>query len=134
MSKLIDELKQEHIEIKNVLSKLYDTNINREQKIKILLKAQTLLSAHLTKEDNELYPFLHEKAKDDYFLKRTLNLFAKDTEKVSKQINNFFIKYSKKNSFNDTEFIKDIAKFMASLKNRITKEEIGIYKSYDKLQ
>ena len=134
MSKLIDELKQEHIKIKDVLSKLYDSSLTREQKVNILLKAKTMLMEHLAKEDEQLYPALYKKAETDYFLKRTLDLFAKDTDKVSILINNFFDKYSIIDSLDNIEFIKDIAKFMASLKNRITKEEIGIYQSYEKLQ
>jgi len=133
MSKLINELKQEHIKIKDVLSKLYDSSLTREQKVNILLKAKTMLIEHLAKEDEQLYPALYKKAETDYFLKRTLDLFAKDTDKVSILINNFFDKYSIIDSLDNIEFIKDIAKFMASLKNRITKEEIGIYQSYEKL-
>ena len=134
MSKLIIELEEEHIKIRNFLEELHEKVMSREKKLELLLQAKNLLSNHIAKEDELLYPKLNKAAETDFLLKKTLNIFAGDTENVSILIHDFFDKYSKNNSISNTEFMKDIAKFTVSLKNRLIKEEIGIYKAYEKLQ
>ncbi len=46
----------------------------------------------------------------------------------------FYQKYSDINNINKTEFAKDISTFIVTLKDRIMKEEVAIYKAYEKLK
>ena len=92
MSKLISELEEEHIKISNVLKKFHDKVMSREKKLELLLQAKNLLSNHIAKEDELLYPKLNKAAETDFLLKKTLDIFAGDTEKVSKLIHDFFDK------------------------------------------
>lgn len=132
MSKLITELKQEHQEITKLLLELQQIGITSPKGFDLLIQSKTKLLEHLDKEDTKMYPVLFEKAKTDSALKRTLDLFAGDMEKITEFVLDFYEKYSSNNSNNNT-FIKDVAYLIASLKNRIMKEEIIIYKAYEKL-
>ncbi len=49
--------------------------------MELLIQSKTSLLSHLTKEDKQLYPPLHEKAQFDLSLKRTLDTFGAEIEK-----------------------------------------------------
>ena len=102
--------------------------------MELLLKSKTLFLAHLSKEDEQLYPPLHEKAKSDPALKRMLDIFGAEMDKISEFVLDFYQKYSVVNNINKSEFTKDISTFITTLKTRIMKEEIAIYKAFEKLE
>jgi hemerythrin-like domain-containing protein len=92
------------------------------------------LLAHLTKEDKQLYPPLYEKAQSDLSFKKTLDTFGAEMEKITEFVLDFYQKYLDINNISKTEFIKDLSTFIVALKNRIMKEEVAIYKAYEKLK
>ena len=134
MSKLVNELKQEHQEITAILLELRKTGASSTKGMELLKQSKTLLLAHLTKEDKQLYPPLHEKAQSDLSLKKTLDIFGAEMEKVTEFAFDFYQKYSDINNINKTEFIKDMSTFIVTFKSRIMKEEVAIYKAYEKLK
>ena len=133
MSKLVNELKQEHKEITDILLELQKIGASSKKGMELLIQSKTSLLAHLTKEDEKLYPPLHEKAKSDLNFKRTLDTFGAEMEKITEFVLDFYNKYSDINNIKTAEFVKDISTFIVALKNRIMKEEVAIYKAYEKL-
>ena len=131
MSKLIDELKQQHTEIADTLRKVTSIGVTSERGQKILLAAKSNLLAHLNKEDRELYPVLQKAAESNAKLKVTLELYAKDMDKISKAALEFFEKYSTGGS--GLEFARDFGKIQRALHQRIRNEESTLYKKYDEL-
>ncbi|MCK5168845.1 MAG: hypothetical protein KAQ75_03110, partial [Bacteroidales bacterium] len=88
----------------------------------------------LAKEDKHLYHPLQDKAKKDLSLKLTLDTFGAEMGKISKSALDFYQEYSDINNINKIDFIKDTTKLIVTLKGRIMKEEIAIYKAYEKLK
>ncbi len=134
MSKLVNELKQEHQEITAILRELQKIGASSTKGMELLKQSKTSLLVHLAKEDKQLYPPLHEKAQSDLSLKKTLDIFGAEMEKVTEFVLDFYQKYSDINNINKTEFAKDISTFIVTLKDRIMKEEVAIYKAYEKLK
>ncbi len=132
MSKLVEELKKEHATIAETLNKVNVLGISSEEGQNTLLSAKSGLLAHLKKEDEYLYPILNKAAESDANLKRTLEMFAKDMEAISKAALEFFKKYSGGGS--GLEFAKGFGRLFATLSQRIHREENVIYKKYDELK
>lgn len=134
MSELVSELKQEHKDITAILLELKKIGATSSNGMELLAKSKTLLLNHLSKEDKQLYPPLHEKAKSDFSFKVTLDTFGAEMEKITEFVLNFYKKYTNQNTINKAEFVNDISKFISALKSRIMKEEIAIYKAFEKLK
>jgi len=131
VSKLIDELREEHTIITTTLNKVEKIGSFSKKGQDVLLLAKSALLSHLKKEDEQLYPVLHESAKKDTALKRTLDMFAKDMEEISKSVLEFFDKYSEGGS--GMEFAKDYGRFFAALSSRIRREEDILYAKYNEI-
>ena len=131
MSKLIDELKEEHTRITTTLNKVEKIGVFSKNGQDVLLSVKSALLSHLKKEDEQLYPVLHESAKKDRGLKRTLDMFAKDMEEISKSVLEFFDKYSEGGS--GMKFAVDYGRFFAALSSRIRREEDILYAKYNEI-
>ena len=92
MSKLVNELKQDHQAITNILLELKKVGASSTKGMKLLIQSKTSLLAHLTKEDKQLYPALYEKAQSDLSLKRTLDVFGAEMEKITEFVLDFYQK------------------------------------------
>ncbi len=134
MSKLVNELIQDHKDITNILLELRKTGASSSKGMKLLNQSKSSLLDHLKNEDKQLYPPLREKAQSDLSFKRTLDTFGSEMEKITEFVFEFYQKYSNNNNIDITEFRKDISLFIVSFKNRIMKEEVAIYKAYEKLK
>jgi len=134
MSKLVSELIQEHKEITAILLELQKTGASTAKGMDLLIQSKSSLLNHLTKEDDHLYPPLYEKAKSDSSFKRTLDTFGTEMDQLTEFVVDFYKKYTNNNNINKTEFAKDISFFIVGFKNRILKEEVAIYKSFEKLK
>ena len=132
MSKLIDEFKKEHLLISDTLNKVKNYGIVTKEAQDKLLEVKNELLSHLKKEDEQLYPFLRNKAESDANLKNTLDIFANNMNEISKAAMIFFEKYAKGGS--GIEFARDVGKLYATLKERISKEESIIYAKYEELK
>ena len=131
MSKLIDELREEHTIIAATLNKIEKIGVFSKKGQDVLFSAKSTLLSHLKKEDEQLYPVLHESAKKDTVLKRTLDMFAKDMEKISKSVLEFFDKYSEGGT--GMAFARDYGQFFAALSSRIRREEDILYTKYNEI-
>ncbi len=132
MSLLTDELKKEHATILQVLSKVGDLGISSQEGQRLLISARKELLYHLNKEDTRLYPGLNKAAETDADLKRTLETFAKDLAEVSQNAMDFFAKYDQGDS--GLEFARDFGRLVGTLRARISREEMILYKEFDELQ
>ncbi len=133
MSNLTNELKNEHKKILEVFTDLQKLGLTSNKSEQLLFKSKELILKHLEKEDRELYPFLFEKAKNDAKLKRTLNIYAKEMDKITLFVNEFYQKYEESNKLR-SNFTDNLIKLTVILKDRIRREEIALYKAYDKYQ
>ncbi len=131
MTELIKQLNKEHAEIEKTLNKVKELGVNTQEGQQTLMAAKDGLLAHLKKEDEELYPVLYKAAEKDEKLKRTLEVFAKDMEGISKAALEFFEKYA--NGGSGIEFARDFGKLLAVLSQRISKEENVLYKKYEEI-
>jgi len=132
MSRLIEELKKEHVVIAESLKKAVIKGITSSEGQQTLHSAKDSLLAHLKKEDEQLYPVLIEAAEDDVDLQHTLKMFASDIDQISTEALVFFNKYSEGKA--DFEFSKDFGSFFTALSKRIWKEESIIYPKYESLK
>lgn len=133
MARLIDELKKEHAAMVGMLERAKDPRISHKETHKILIEAQTSLLAHLRKEDSQLYPVLDRAAASDEKLKRTLDLYAKDMEDISRNAVEFFKKYSPSDAPIDIEFAKAFGRLYSTIIRRQRSEESTLYREYEKL-
>jgi Hemerythrin HHE cation binding domain len=131
MSRLIEQLKGEHAAIVGVLGQVKELGIGSAEGREKLLAAKASFLAHLRKEDAELYPVLKRAAESDPRLKRTLEMFANDMEKISKATLQFFEKYAQGAG---PDFAKDFGTLFGTLTARTRREENIIYQEYDRLQ
>jgi len=132
MSKLVNELKAEHVVLVNVLGEIKTMGVSSNEGRAKLMAAKDGLLAHLGKEDQMLYPVLKDKAKTDAGVKTMLDTFAKDMDGIATAAMAFFNKYEQGGS--DIEFAKDFGALYGALGNRIRKEEAILYPEFDKLQ
>ncbi|WP_257281532.1 MULTISPECIES: hemerythrin domain-containing protein [unclassified Endozoicomonas] len=133
MSQLIEEFKNEHLQISDLLLQAREVGIGNQQGQNLILSAKKMLLAHLNKEDKYLYPVLREAAENDESLKSTLTDYALDMDKISAEVMIFFSLYE--NNDNTIEnFQQDCNNILRALSKRITKEEAVLYKTYDKIK
>ncbi|MEW6741078.1 MAG: hemerythrin domain-containing protein [Nitrospirota bacterium] len=131
MSKLVEELKRDHVLMVDMLNKVKELGITKKEGQDILISAKANLLAHLKKEDRDLYPVLKKAAETNSSMKQTLEIFARDMEEISKFALQFFDKYSHGGS--GIEFARDFGKLFATLTGRIRKEEDILYREYEKI-
>ena len=84
----------------------------------------------MKKEDDELYPALREKAKDDQNLKLRLESLANDLGDVTSAISAFFEKYA--DGEHESDFKADFHKIYLLLSRRINSEERELFGEYMK--
>ena len=132
MSQLIDKLKDDHKKLVEILTAVKTMGPTAEG-FKKLQETKTALLAHLGVEDAQLYPKLRNAGKTDPKLQGTLDMFAKDMEKLAGFAMGFFEKYSGTGP-KGAEFGKDFGKLCAELSNRIGREERILYAEFERLE
>lgn len=131
MSVLVEKLKRDHVAISDILNQVKEMGISSKEGLGKLLSVKTALLAHLKAEDEQLYPALKKEAEKNDGLKRTLDLFAREMETISREALSFLDKYMSGGS--GLEFARDFGRLCANLGQRIRKEESILYSEYDKL-
>lgn len=129
---LIEQLKNEHALLADVLNKVRDMGIVTKEGHDLLVEAKQGLLNHLALEDRELYPVLRKGAEKSPALAHTMEVFARDMEGITAVALGFFSKYEASGS--GLEFAKDIGRLLGALQNRIAKEETILFEEYRKLQ
>lgn len=130
MSKLIQDFKDEHLQISDLLLKARNIGEDNPQCRALLLSAKKMLLAHLNKEDRYLYPVLKEAAKTDSSLASTLQSYAQDMDKISTDVMTFFNTYED-GDHTAENFQSDYKNIIIALSKRIAMEETVLYKAYD---
>lgn len=134
---MIEKFKKEHNIIIETLMEVEKTGLKGEKSLANLAKAKNLLLEHLTKEDQQLYPFLL--GSPDEGIAAVANEFKEEIEAVSPMVLSFFDKYLSNNPEKDVtmdtegkeeEFKKDFDSLTQLLLARIEKEEEILYPSY----
>ena len=131
MSKLVEELKNEHAMVVAALEKVKKLGIGSQEGQEALASVKEALLGHLKKEDEQFYPTLKKAAQNNPRLARSLEAYAGELAEVSKAALQFFEKYARGGI--STEFTTDFGKLSAALADRIRKEESYLYAEYDKL-
>ncbi|NOZ06836.1 MAG: hemerythrin domain-containing protein [Chloroflexi bacterium] len=131
MSRLIRELKAEHLTIIATLAKVSEYGINTPEGKECLSSARGVLLAHLQKEDERLYPPLQKIAVTDRSLRGTLRIMAKDTEEITAEAVRFFDKYA--NGGAGVAFAKDYGTLVSRLRLRVRREENTLFAKYAEL-
>ncbi len=131
MSALIEEFKREHSEILAILNEVEGLDLLSKEGQAKLMSVITILLEHLKKEDVKFYPVLYKVAEHNKNLKKVLDVFAMDMEKVSSVVQRFFDKYSE--GVFDEEFPAEFESLFAALSARIRNEEDALYEEYEKI-
>jgi len=129
MIKLIEELKNEHKLILDILDQVKTLGISSRSGRETLLSARDLLIAHMTKEDEMYYPELRRAAENSRDLKIMLDYFLKDMEDVSNKAMHLFSKYSQ--GGDEAEFAGEIKLLYVTLRDRIQTEEHVLFSKFN---
>lgn len=129
MSELIEELKNEHLEIAAALKEAKELGILSKKGLAKLMYIKPILLEHLKKEDERFYPVIYKTTEHNEKLKELLGLFVKDLEIVSKDVPEFFEKYSK--GIFDTIFIKEFERLCTAIYKRMRYEEFIFFDEYE---
>ena len=131
MSNLIEELKNEHKIILEILDQVKTLGISSTSGQEKLLSAKDLLIAHMKKEDEHYYPALKRAAENNKDLRIMLDYFVRDMEDVSKKAMCLFDKYSQ--GGNEADFAGDVTLLYMTLKDRIRTEEHTLFEKFNQL-
>lgn len=125
---LIDELKDDHMQMAELLGSLKGRELNADQKMNKLMQAKMMLIAHLEKEEKLLYPAIIESTSLRAY--SIAGEFAKDMKNLSAEINEHFTTFA--NDLNRNQSLKGLGTVIAKLSTRIRREENILYPEYEK--
>jgi hypothetical protein len=131
MSPLLEELKNDHRIILDILDQIKIVGISSKVGQVKLLSAKALLIAHMKKEDEDFYSAFQKAAETNDALKRTVAYFIEDMESVSEKALRVFDKLALAAS--DEDIAGDLKLLYVTLKDRIRIEEDILFKKYERL-
>lgn len=142
MSRLVEELKSDHVQLKQALKLAADFRRPARESVDMLHRVKTNLLEHLDKENRELYPTLQAAAASDPSLRSLLSSFGKDMELIVPQALEFFARYDDPDAVTGriksdvqyaVQFGADLERFIGLLGLRIGREERTLYPQYDRV-
>lgn len=125
MKKLINELKQEHSELREQVSLIKKQGTMSREGFESLQKLRILLQAHILHEKIDLYPQLEQDAQQNADLRIILDRFQNEMQEIALTAEQFFKRYSKHE--HSLDFARDVAKLFSILTNRMVTEETVLY-------
>lgn len=128
---IIDELKSDHAAMLDILYRIKETGVTTEKGQEELRLAKRMLLDHLKKEDLRFYPQLRRAAVHDEQIKRMLEDFAHDMDRITRNAISFFDTYA--NGGSGIQFASDFGELYATLHRRQEKEETMLYREYEKV-
>lgn len=131
MSVLINELKNEHVKLLEILEEAQKLGLVSAAGRSKLLESKRLLGEHLRKEDSRLYPEMKKMAAGDSLKLKTVDSFSSEMKGLSQTVLDF-INRAEKAEIN-MEYAKELGRIISGLKMRIRREEMQLYPMYDKL-
>jgi hypothetical protein len=143
MSRLIMQLKVDHMLLKQALKDAADYTKPAAARIRILMQAKRALLGHLERENRELYPALKSAAQTDPDIHDIVDVFATDMEQVAPQVLEFFNKYGNSEAVatgffadvqNVIDFGSELEQLIILLGLRIAREETTLYPAYEAIR
>lgn len=131
MSRLIEELKQEHRIMLDILDQVKKLGIASPEGQEKLVSTRALLLSHMAREDREFYPALHRAAESNDELRRLLAYYARDMEVVSQKALDLFDRYCQ--SSGEEDFAGELTLLYMTVKDRIRTEEDVLFKRYEQV-
>jgi hypothetical protein len=131
MSQLLEDLKNDHRVILDILDQVKTVGISSKAGQEKLLSAKAVLIAHMKKEDTGFYPALQIAAETNDALKRTVAYFVEDMEIVSEKAMRVFDKLALEAP--DEDIAGELKLLYMTLKDRIRIEEDILFKKYEQL-
>jgi hypothetical protein len=131
MSQLLEDLKNDHRVILDILDQVKTAGIISKAGQEKLLSAKAVLIAHMKKEDAGFYPALQKAAETNDALKRTVAYFVEDMENVSEKAMRVFDKLAREAP--DEDIAGELKLLYVTLKDRIRTEEDILFKKYEQL-
>jgi len=128
MSELAHILHDEHQIILNLLKDLRRVGPSSPEGRNTLMKARTLIVEHLRKEDEQLYPVLHESE----ITADIAQTFADEMAPLASRFLAFFERYDTTPDCPD--FAPELGRLLAALQRRITREECVLLPTYKQLR
>jgi hypothetical protein len=133
MTKLVKELRAEHVKIFDLFDKVAKSGIASKEAQGMLQAAKNLLLEHLKKEETQVLMFLRNESKTDAPLKTLLERLEGEMQKFSAKATAFFAKYEK-GANKGTEFAKEFEGVVNGFSTRIRQKEELLYPAYEKHQ
>ena len=93
MLNLVNELKCEHDEFKEIFKMIVKEGVSREEQRLMLKEMKEKLLDHLQKEYSTLYHFLRKDAEEDTVLTAKLDYLLKNKEELTNKLIVFYGKY-----------------------------------------
>jgi len=121
----------EHVAVLKALAEIPVLGLESDAGQAKLRSLEACLLAHIKSESENLYPVLNRAAQSDPELKRKLDLFSGDMDKITTQAFDFFAKM--KNNPYAPDRAVSFKLMTALLKNRISSEESVLIGEYEKL-
>jgi hypothetical protein len=128
---MIEKFKREHYEIVKALAEIKEFGVLTKDGNDKLMSVKETLHEHLKEEDEKLYLYFHKAAEQNKKLRELLELFAEDLETVSRNVTEFFDKYSK--GALDTVFMEEFENLYAAFYERMVYEEYRLFDEFEEL-
>jgi len=128
MSNIINELKAEHAHLDHLFVKIEHLDVSSKEASEQLQAVKLAVLNHLKKENQTIYPKLREAAFNNLRLQRKLDLFARDTVRLSTIFIQFIDKYSEGGS--NLDFKRDFSRLSKILSAFAKREEEVIFSEY----
>lgn len=125
MKALIEELKEEHTQIIELLKAAKGYSISTVNGRTNLMKCKAILFSHLMQEDEIIYPALLDQANQYGNLKQILEALSQNMRSVTLQAMTFFKRYERVDRGVDIQ--REFDFFYTAQERRIRKEENIIY-------
>ncbi|MDO8443056.1 MAG: hemerythrin domain-containing protein [bacterium] len=128
MNQYIEELKNDH----KIIIEFFD-NIDKSEKFdaqkELVRKLTDVLTIHLKKEDEYLYPALAKSKNEE--IARLGDIFSSAMKNIAKDYI-VFVEQFLKNSEPSAELADAYKKMSKKVRNRVTIEEVVLYPAYEK--
>jgi hypothetical protein len=131
MSQLLEELKNDHRIILDILDQIKTVGISSKVGQEKLLSAKAVLIVHMKKEDQGFYPAFQKAAETNDALNRMVTYFVEDMEIVSEKAMRVFDKLALE--AHDEDIAGELKSLYMTLKDRIRTEEDILFKKYEQL-
>ena len=132
MESIIEELKQEHEELRRILQAAIEIGIASKAGQAKLLSMRELLMSHLQKENDEIYVPLKMKAVSDRELARVLDPFFAKLEEIPSFAAEFFERLERDGA--SIELARSAGRLAGMIRNRIHQAEYVVFSEFEKLK